>query len=119
MGTAYQDMMARDNAALMDSEESEEITFARPATEQSKPLRAILERGNLSRGKDIRDYSAADRRVGTVFLLAADLSEFGGAPKYRDTVTDAAGETWTVMEEVARDAGIIEASMETDMRPGF
>jgi len=119
MGSAYQDMMARDNAALMASDESEEVCFARPSTDQSKPLRVILERGVLARGKDIRDYDAAARRVGTVFLLAADLADFGGAPKYQDTITDAAGDTWTVMEEVARYAGIIEASIETDMRPGF
>jgi len=116
---AYEDMVARDNRALMESAESEEVAYARPSTGGTENIRVILERGVLSRGKDIRDYDAASRRVGTFFVLAADLSGFGGAPEYQDTITDAAGEVWTVMEEVSRDAGLIEASIETGMRPGF
>jgi hypothetical protein len=116
---AFEEVMALDNAYLKESEGAEAVTYHRPSTGAARDISAIIERGVLSRDKDIRSEGEARRRTGRVFLFADEMTEFEGRPEPRDEIADKEGRTWTVLQEISRDGGVIEAAVETDVRPVF
>ena len=116
---AFDDVLAADNDFLKASEGAEAVTYKRPSTDTAREMSIIIERGAISRDRDIRSAGEARRHTGRVFLFADEMTDFGGAPKPRDEITDADGRAWTLLQEISRDGGIIEAAIETDVRPVF
>jgi hypothetical protein len=115
--SAYDEVISADNEALMGSEASETVLYSRPSSGVSRSISAIIERGDLDRGKDIRAAGDARRRAGRAFLWVFALVDFGGKPEYQDRIEDPDGQAWTVLQEVSRDAGLVEIAIESGIRP--
>lgn len=111
------DVLARDNRHALRGEAAEIITYQRG--DVTRLLSAVMERGDMASGANMRAETDAKRQKGILFLWDSSLSDFGEKPEYQDKIYDAAGHSWTVLRELLRDAGIIKIEIESGLRPVF
>jgi hypothetical protein len=115
----FKDPMERDNEIAQMMPPFAPMEYHRPGTGVTRTIPVDLQDGDFSRDKSFRSSSEARSRLGSIFVFASALSDFGGEMKYQDRVTDPSGRVWTVLGEESRDQGLIEAQIEADLRTVF